>query len=258
LAQDGQQFNECIDAAPQVTIVPDSIVQSVYHMSDHLPVLMDLHFDCEEGQVISSDSTSICQGDTAWVGGNPYVSEGWAYDTISSELSCNRFHATYVEVTPVDTSVMRSGDSLWVQASNAGFQWIDCSNGSAIGGATDSLFVPTTDGNYAVEVTQNGCTDTSGCHQVLFEGIEEHDAERLELKVYPDPGKGSVRVRTEQVFNGRISIMDLEGREVRTEQVRGSSSYRLRTEDLAPGLYLIELRERRTGQRRVEKWMRER
>ncbi len=254
LAQDGQHFDECITANPQVTIVPDSIVQSVHNMSDHLPVLMDLHFDCEEGKVLSSDSTTICQGDTAWVGGNPFVTEGWAYDTLYSELSCNRFYRTYVDVTPVDTNVMQNGDSLWVQSDSGSFQWIDCSTGDPISGATDDHFVPSSDGSYALEVTQNGCTDRSGCHQVVLGAVEEQGSKGLEVELFPSPGKKELNIRMEDAFRGRIRILDLRGKVMKERKAVEGRSFRVDASELSPGLYLVELRDPEKGKSKVMKW----
>ncbi|MFB6258539.1 MAG: T9SS type A sorting domain-containing protein [Flavobacteriales bacterium] len=259
LGQDGQHFNECITASPMVTVVPDSVVQSLFQMSDHLPVLMDLHFDCEEGVTTTSDSTSICQGDTAWVGGNPYTTEGWAYDTLYSELSCNSIQATYVDVQPVDTNVVRSNDTLYAQASNAtSYQWIDCSDNTAISGASDSSFHPSMTGNYAVAVSQNGCTDTSGCHSVLIESIRDQNGKELAPKLYPSPGKDRLNIQLSSVFHGKVRVMDLQGRALLEQELSGSSDLRFNTSGLAPGLYLVEIRDPLSGLREVRKWTKSR
>src|SRR5690606_3645392 len=49
----------------------------------------------------------------------------------------------------------------------ATYQWLDCNNGNLpIGGATGQTYVPVVTGNYAVQVTIGGCTETSGCELI--------------------------------------------------------------------------------------------
>lgn len=49
LAQQGDHLDTCIIAPPNISIVPDSVRQAVYNMSDHLPVIMDVEWDSTEG-----------------------------------------------------------------------------------------------------------------------------------------------------------------------------------------------------------------
>ena len=44
------------------------------------------------------------------------------------------------------------------------YQWLK--NGSLLVGETNQIFSPTSNGSYAVEVTQNGCTAISSCYTV--------------------------------------------------------------------------------------------
>ncbi len=67
----------------------------------------------------------------------------------------------------VDTTVIQQGDTLIAQAHTATYQWLNCNADYApIPGATDSIFLPDTTGSYAVQITQNGCVDTSSCYYV--------------------------------------------------------------------------------------------
>ncbi len=45
LGQDGQHFNKAINASPNNTSAPDSIINALYYMSDHLPISIDLLID---------------------------------------------------------------------------------------------------------------------------------------------------------------------------------------------------------------------
>src|SRR5690606_30664108 len=71
-----------------------------------------------------------------------------------------------VNDNPINT-VSIAGNVLTADEIGASYQWIDCDNGNvSISGETNQSFTATGNGNYAVEVTQNGCTATSLCTMV--------------------------------------------------------------------------------------------
>jgi hypothetical protein len=81
-----------------------------------------------------------------------------------------------IELVEVDASVNVSAPLVSANAVGATYQWLDCDNGNApIGGETGQTFAPTVSGNYAVEVTQNGCTDVSSCTSVTVGGQVPND-----------------------------------------------------------------------------------
>jgi hypothetical protein len=69
----------------------------------------------------------------------------------------------HVTVNTVDTSVTQSGLMLTANATGAAYVWINCNGRIPVTGATHQSFTATTQSNYAVIVTQNGCIDTSAC-----------------------------------------------------------------------------------------------
>ena len=72
------------------------------------------------------------------------------------------------------TSVTQTDVTLTADQDNATYQWIDCdNNNSPISGETNQSYTPTVTGNYAVEVTVNGCTSVSECVLVDFTGVDE-------------------------------------------------------------------------------------
>ena len=70
--------------------------------------------------------------------------------------------------------VTQTDVTLTADQNNATYQWIDCdNNNSPISGETNQSYTPTVTGNYAVEVTVNGCTSVSECVLVDFTGVDE-------------------------------------------------------------------------------------
>ena len=56
---------------------------------------------------------------------------------------------------------------LYVNGTPTSIQWINCTTGQAIPGATQTSFVPQTTGNYGAVITIGECVDTSNCRQII-------------------------------------------------------------------------------------------
>ena len=110
-------------------------------------------------------------------------------DAISNEVM--------ITVVPLpDVTVTQSGNQLTATNAGAGvtYQWVDCDNSNApVAGATSQVFDPTSNGNYAVEVTENGCSDISACFAISSIGIVENEF-GSDLKVYPNPTNGAITI----------------------------------------------------------------
>lgn len=78
-------------------------------------------------------------------------------------------------------TVTQVGTLLTADLSGATYQWIDCGTSTPIVGATSQSFTPAVTGNYAVEVTDGNCSETSSCYLVDYTGINELIAPTKEL-----------------------------------------------------------------------------
>ena len=140
-----------------------------------------------------------------------------------------------------DTTVNVNGSVLVSAQSNASYQWLDCNNGnSAINGATQQQFIPTTPGSYAVAVTRNGCTDTSSCYTITTIGINDLTAK--DVRIYPVPASESVNIEMVSIAEYEAAIYDLTGRNILSDKMKFSSKATLQTDHLDSGIYLIGIR----------------
>jgi hypothetical protein len=74
--------------------------------------------------------------------------------------------------TDMITSVAVNKNSITSNMSDVTYQWVDCDNNYAIlPGATNKTFVATSPGNYAVIISNDWCTDTSGCAEIFCSDI---------------------------------------------------------------------------------------
>ncbi|WP_053977172.1 LamG-like jellyroll fold domain-containing protein [Mangrovimonas xylaniphaga] len=126
----------------------------------------------------------------------------------------------------------------------ATYQWVDCDNGNAvIDGATEQAFTPEASGNYAVEITVDGCVTTSGCMAVDVNALGIEESLMDTLKVFPNPTSGNLNV----VLNGVYQTVDAQlvsitGKVVGKYQFSNSNGFDLNLSNFNSGLYFLKLK----------------
>lgn len=194
---------------------------------------------------IAGDSTSTiapiaCGEYTSPSGAYVWTSSGIYMDTIPTAAGCDSVITINLTIPVVNVGINVSGSTLSASASGAAYQWIDCGNGYApISGATQQSFSPATSGNYAVIVTENGCSDTSDCKTVLVVGNADPLQQRI--VVLPNPAVSHlVVVVPAGMESAQFQVSDLSGKVVAHGNLTG-----LRTEisvaALAAGVYHLHV-----------------
>ena len=143
-----------------------------------------------------------------------------------------------VVVNLINTEIHISPDGVQITALNTDpgveFQWIDCSDNSILEGETNSYYLPTMNGDFAVIVTQNGCSDTSDCATISTIGINELST--ISFTMYPNPTTGIVNIESNAAIE-IIEVLDLEGRVLMIT----TTSSKINVESLAKGTYIVRL-----------------
>jgi hypothetical protein len=80
---------------------------------------------------------------------------------------------------------------------NGSYQWLDCNNGNQpIPNATGQTFVPQNPGAYAVQITENGCTQSSACIDVLLTSVNEESIGNF--YAFPNPTNNIITLSSPQ------------------------------------------------------------
>lgn len=186
-------------------------------------------------------SMTICAGETYSFGTQEITEAGEYTELFESVFGCDSTVTLTVDVTPVDVSVTPDDYELMANATEVTYQWLDCnSDWTPIDGATDQAFVPTENGDYAVQITQDGCTDTSDCYSIVVLSLEE-GATLFGAKVYPNPSDGTFSIITDIAHKELlVKIYDVSGRIVFTNTFNNATQSDLKL-DVAEGIYYVVL-----------------
>ena len=143
-------------------------------------------------------------------------------------------------INNVDNTVGEEMYNLSANADGAIYQWIDCTNNNLpLPGETNQTFNAVSDGAFAVIVTQNDCSDTSSCYNIVITGIMESTFES-EICLYPNPTSGSIFLLLDNVYRDvNIKIFNLEGQLVLKKEYHNSDTFSLDISELINGFYFL-------------------
>lgn len=173
-------------------------------------------------------------------GNHVYDSTGIYKDTLVNSFGCDSILTIYLEIPSFNLNVEVSGYGVELSSmQNSGnYQWIDCNNGfSPIAGATDSYYVVQNNGDYAVILSLNGCSDTTDCYNVYQVGLDDLNMDKV--SVYPNPSNGIFTFESSfQVKN--IIVYNYLGSAVK-EITQSKSGNIIDLTKFAAGIYTVKL-----------------
>lgn len=163
-------------------------------------------------------------------------------DTVANKRGCDSIITIYLSNAKPTATLSQVGHGLVADTVlGATYQWLDCGNSyGKINGATSTSFMPSTSGTYAVEVTSNGCSDTSSCTQVTIVGIQS--AKNTKANIYPNPSSGVLRI-TPMASTGavEVTLFNVKGQAVLTRNHSSDQEIIVQLPN-EPGVYYLALK----------------
>lgn len=235
-----QGTSPCVDAgSPNIVYTATDIIGNLRVSGCHIDMgayeyqtgIIPPHF---------SQNLTICNGQSVNIGIHTYTTSGNYIDILTSFLNCDSTVTTNLTVDSIDTSVSVSATTLTANVTSATYQWINCNGNSPIGGQSNQSFIATIDGNYAVIITKNGCSDTSACHNITTAGIFENTFAST-INIYPNPftSQTSINFGKEQKST-IIKIIDMLGKEVRSIDFSGKQLI-IEKGEMKEGIYFLQI-----------------
>ena len=161
---------------------------------------------------------------------------------IAAAGGCAAFStATNITVTVIDVSTSLNGFTISASASGDDYQWIDCDNSNApLNDETNREFTAAANGNYAVIVSQSGCSDTSACVPIMSIGVNDMVSDN-KILVYPCPANEWVIVKVNRSYVGSAyTITDELGRIVLAGKLT-NETIKIEINELAAGAYVLRV-----------------
>jgi hypothetical protein len=189
---------------------------------------------------IGIDTITACSSYT-WIDGMTYTSSTNTPTftfTGGATNGCDSLVTLNLTINTVNSSVTQTGTLLTADESGAIYQWLNCPGMTPINGATNQTYMANANGDYAVIITNNGCSDTSACYSVIGVGIIDNDFGN-ELLLFPNPTDGDFSIDLGQIYQTvTITITDVSGKLIQSNTYRKSQLLNLKLNDPA-GVYLL-------------------
>ena len=183
--------------------------------------------------------TTICNGTNYQVGTSIYTTS----DTYSDNLTATTLEDSVVisnlTVNAPNIVTSTSGITITSLASNALYQWIDCATNTEILNANNQSYTPISNGSYAVEITENGCVDTSSCIVINSVGLSEKDISS-NVKAYPNPFDQNIIVDLNGIKATKLKVINAIG-QVLYESELLNDTINISTEHYSKGIYFVEI-----------------
>lgn len=185
------------------------------------------------------DFVDACNEYTWPVNGMTYTSSGFHVESYLSVNGCDSTEALNLTIFNLDTTVSQVDELLTANQTGASYQWIDCISNTIISGATDQQYTATQNGEYQVQITLNGCMDSSSCIVINNVGINELGGVSSIL-VSPNPTDGAFTIQLgEEQSEITVKIYTVSGQLVQSISEKGVSSISI--DSLTTGVYLLAM-----------------
>jgi hypothetical protein len=141
----------------------------------------------------------------------------------------------------VDVTVTNTDPTLTSNSTSAtAWQWLDCGTMTLITGETNQSYTATTNGSYAVIVTEGSCSDTSLCIAIVSVGIGEIAGSSI--SVSPNPTNDYVTVDFGNHKTAiKYSISTVEGRIVKQEENVLGNKITINLSNESRGIYFLKI-----------------
>ncbi len=185
------------------------------------------------------DTVNTCSPYT-WIDGETYTVNDKTAEYLMYGAAANggdSLVTLHLIPNAIDVTVSHNEAELIANASGLSYQWLDCNNNlSKVQGETSQSFTPSSEGKYAVEITDGDCVDTSQCITMQFASVVENELDH-QIVVFPNPVVDHFVFKT-KVPISNITVIDALGQAVLVKS-KVTNGTVVNTSNLSSGLYLL-------------------
>ena len=249
------KLNEC--GAPYTTLnlsfCDSALVNGItyYNTGNYVQTFSDIN-GCDSNFAInltinypSTQTLNETACTTFTLNGQTYTASGTYTQTLVNAANCDSVITLNLTIDSVDASVTQAAALLTANATLASYQWLACNPFQAITGETNQNFVATANGDYAVAVTQNGCTDTSACYTVNGVGTQDFSVTNS-IHLFPNPVKQNLLIQSQYPLqDANIKILSITGQVAREYNHISTDKFTIDMSSFVSGNYFIEIADKK-------------
>jgi Leucine-rich repeat (LRR) protein len=183
-------------------------------------------------------NATICGGEAYVLNGQEYYNTGVYQQNILTAFGCDSVVELRLTVNTINNSITQSFGTLQTTATATNYQWINCTTGTAIVGANTQTFNPTQSGSYSVVIDFGGCVDTSNCYYFSPIGINEINANNINIQ--PNPFNTELKITLDKNYNGVLEVYNTIGALIYSEKLQGRN-VTLNTSNWNAGVYILKV-----------------
>jgi len=227
-----------------------------------------LHYEyrvCTSRPIVraTASKTNVCKGESFFVNGGGASRYVWnngaenAKPIIANKsatyilkgydaLNCASIDSVKITVDSVATEVTVSNQTLRAAVLSTKYQWLDCDNNwMPVPRETTRSFTNNAGGNFAVELEQNSCLDTSICYLIEPQNTDEVSVGQVsadEIQLFPNPTSGIIEMNGLLVIGEfTVSVYGVDGKLV--QKINGATTNTLIIDisDQQSGIYTVEI-----------------
>ncbi len=194
---------------------------------------------------IYTDSRTVCDS-LVWIDGNTYYSSNnsvsYTY-TAGSINGCDSIVNLDLIVNSIsDLTTSVNGLTITANNSNAVYQWLDCDNSfSVLNGETGQSYTATSNGNYAIQLMENGCSDTTGCISITNVSIVNNSLDNKAI-LFPNPTNNGFTIDLGRSLQDiQVFIQSIDGRVVFQDSYSQTQKIELSLEHQERGIYSVTI-----------------
>lgn len=203
----------------------------------NIPVNIVCGINCS---TIVMDEISSC-GSYTWIDGNTYsTNNNTAVLSIPSIFGCDTLLTLNLTITEIDTSVLINQNTLIANQGDAIYQWLDCNNNNEpIQNETSQSITSLLDGNFAVSITSEGCTEVSDCYTITISSLNNTEFSNKPF-IYPNPSNNYLEIKN-LPYSSMIKLIDITGKLLFNRFVVNENNTTITTTDFMNGFYILQI-----------------
>ncbi len=176
------------------------------------------------------------------INGITYSTSGQFTQLLQNASGCDSILTINAEILDFNAQIFQTDSMLYANGNPTSIQWINCTTGQAIPGATQTSFTPQVSGNYGAVITIGECVDTSNCRQIIQSPAPEKPSSLCDrLIVSPNPVYEQIEFTLDKsVYD--IRLFTSTGALVKSSKGNDQKQI-LNFQDLAPAMYVLQVDE---------------